>query len=87
MPTFFNASAGRNERLAPSIIDSEPLDEFSQQVADWIDHFTQGLNPDHVEASTHDDIRAFHIDWISRSRPNWAYSSTKAQTQDWADFR
>ncbi|KAF8606940.1 mRNA triphosphatase CET1 [Ceratobasidium sp. AG-I] len=49
VPTFFNASAGRNERLAPSIIDSDPLDEFSQEVADWIHHFTQGLNPDHVE--------------------------------------
>jgi hypothetical protein len=53
IPTYFNIAAGRNETLAPSIINSEPLDEFSQEIADWIDHFTQGLNPDHVEVSLH----------------------------------
>lgn len=52
-PTFFNQSSGRSERLAASIIDSEPLDEFSQEIADWIDHFTQNLNPDHVEVGPH----------------------------------
>ncbi|QRV77568.1 hypothetical protein RhiJN_05583 [Ceratobasidium sp. AG-Ba] len=51
MPTYFNSSSRRNEPLAPSIINSEPLDEFSQAIADWIEHFTQGVNPDHVEAS------------------------------------
>ncbi|KAG8743519.1 mRNA-capping enzyme subunit beta [Ceratobasidium sp. 414] len=49
VPTYFNTSAGRSEPLVPSIINSEPLDELSQEVADWIDHFTQGVNPDHVE--------------------------------------
>ncbi|KAG9083776.1 mRNA-capping enzyme subunit beta [Ceratobasidium sp. UAMH 11750] len=49
VPTYYNTSAGRNEPLALSIINSEPLDEFAQEVADWIDHFTQGVNPDHVE--------------------------------------
>ncbi|KAG9125739.1 mRNA-capping enzyme subunit beta [Ceratobasidium sp. 392] len=48
-PTYFNTSTNRNEPLVPSIINSEPLDEFSQEIADWIDHFTQGVNPEHVE--------------------------------------
>ncbi|KAH7336892.1 CYTH-like domain-containing protein [Rhizoctonia solani] len=49
MPTFFNPSSGRNEPLAPSIINSEPLDEVAQEVTSWIEYYTQNLNPEHVE--------------------------------------
>ncbi|KAG8733534.1 mRNA-capping enzyme subunit beta [Ceratobasidium sp. 423] len=49
MPTYFNSASNRNEPLVPSIINSEPLDEVAQQVCSWIEHFTQNLNPEHVE--------------------------------------
>ncbi|ELU39003.1 mRNA capping enzyme, beta chain domain-containing protein [Rhizoctonia solani AG-1 IA] len=32
MPTYFNTSSNRNEPLAPSIINSEPLDEVAQEI-------------------------------------------------------
>ncbi|CAE6468991.1 unnamed protein product [Rhizoctonia solani] len=49
IPTFLNPSSGRNEPLAPSIINSEPLDEVAQEVTKWIEYYTQNLNPEHVE--------------------------------------
>ncbi|GAB1520818.1 mRNA-capping enzyme subunit beta [Rhizoctonia solani] len=49
MPTYFNTSSNRNEPLAPSIINSEPLDEVAQEICSWIEYYTQNLNPEHVE--------------------------------------